>query len=90
LEPPRPGGDDSEVLVVQTPGAPLLAVQRTATNTVLISWPVSSQTFNLQKNPGLATANWGGVTNVPAVVGGQNQVIIAPPGGNWYYRLKYP
>jgi hypothetical protein len=24
------------------------------------------------------------------VVGGQNQVIIAPPAGNWYYRLKYP
>ena len=84
------GGFWSLLAVVQTPGAPLLSIQLTTTNTALITWPVSSPAFNLQKNSALGTANWGSVTNVPAVVGGQNQVIIAPPAGNWYYRLKYP
>ena len=84
------GGFWSLLAVVQTPGAPLLTIQLTTTNTAVINWPVSSPTFNLQKNSALGTANWGSVTNVPAVVGGQNQVIIAPPTGNWYFRLKYP
>jgi hypothetical protein len=84
------GGFWSLLAVVQTPGAPLLTIHLTATNSAVISWPVSSPEFNLQKNSALGTANWGGVTNVPTVVGGQNQVIIAPPAGNWFYRLKYP
>ena len=84
------GGFWSLLSVVQTPGAPLLSIHLTSTNTAVISWPVSSPAFNLQKNSALGTANWGGVTNVPTVVDGQNQVIIAPPAGNWFYRLKYP
>ena len=75
---------------MQTPGAPLLSIHLTATNTAVISWPVSSPAFSLEKNSALGMANWGGVTNVPTVVGGQNQVIIARPAGNWFYRLKYP
>ena len=84
------GGFWSLLSVVQTPGAPLLSIHLTSTNTAVISWPVSSPAFNLQQNSALGTANWGGVTNVPTVVDGQNQVIIAPPAGNWFYRLKYP
>lgn len=84
------GGFWSLLAIVQTPGAPLLAIHLTATNTAVISWPVSAAGFNLQKNSSLATANWNSVTNVPIVVGGQNQVIIAPPAGNWFYRLKSP
>ena len=84
------GGFWSLLAVVQTAGAPLHKIYLTATNTAVISWPLSSPAFNLQKNSALGTANWGGVTNVPTVAGGQNQVIIAPPAGNWFYRLKYP
>jgi hypothetical protein len=82
------GGFWSLLAVVQTPGAPLLTIHLTSTNTAVLSWSVSSPGFNLQKNSTLAPADWGGVTNVPTVVGGQNQVIIAPPAGNWFYRLK--
>jgi hypothetical protein len=75
---------------VQTPGAPLLRVFRTATNTVVLAWPVSSTIFSLQQESGLSPANWGPVTNSSSVVGSENQVIIAAPAGNRFYRLKYP
>ncbi len=84
------GGFWSLLSAVQTPGAPLLAVRLTATNTVLISWPVVSPVFNLQQNPALDAPGWTVVTNAPAVLGGENQVIIAAPAGNRFYRLKYP
>src|SRR5262249_27540136 len=34
---------------VQTPGAPLLTIRRTQTNTVVISWPSPSPGFSLQQ-----------------------------------------
>ena len=85
------GGFWGLIAVVQTPGAPTLRVVRTATNTVLIAWPAPSTGFSLQQN---SVANnsvtWGGVTNAPLVVGSENQVIISPPVGNKFYRLKSP
>ena len=53
------GGFWSLLAVVQTPGAPLLSIQRTATNTVLISWPVSSPAFNLQQELGAGNRQLG-------------------------------
>lgn len=75
---------------VQTPGAPLLRVFSTTTNTVVLAWPVSSTLFSLQQESGLSPANWGPVTNSSSIVGSENQVIIAAPAGNRFYRLKYP
>jgi hypothetical protein len=75
---------------VQTPGAPLLSVTLTTTNTVLISWPYPSSGFALQGNSALGTPGWLTVTNVPALVNGRNQVIVAPPVGNQFYRLRNP
>src|ERR1035441_7366599 len=51
------GGFWSLLAVVQTPGAPLLTIHLTATNTAVVSWPVSSPAFNLEKNSTLGTAN---------------------------------
>jgi len=84
------GGFWGIVAAVQTPGSPLLRVELTATNTVLITWPAPSTGFALQENPDLNMVNWTGVTNVPAVAGGEKQVIISPPDGSRFYRLKYP
>jgi len=85
------GGFWSIIAAVQTPGAPLLKVFRTTTNTVVISWPAPSTGFSLQQNPVVNNgASWLGVTNVPVVVGSDNRVIISSPAGNKFYRLKSP
>lgn len=82
------GGFWSLVAAVQTPGAPFLTVFRTSTNTVVISWPDPSTGFVLQQNGDLKPTNWGNVSATPNVVNGQKQIIVAPPVGNLFYRLK--
>jgi len=44
------GGFWGIIAAVQTPGAPLLAIRRTSTNTVAVSWPSPSTGFTLQQN----------------------------------------
>ena len=75
---------------IQTPGSPLLSVFVTSTNTVVLSWPAPSTGFSLQQNSNLSTTNWSTVTNTVDNVGGNNQVRIAPPIGNRFYRLVFP
>ena len=81
------GGFWGIIAAVQTPGAPLLTVSLTATNTVLVSWPYPSSGFSLQQNGALSTTNWLVVTNTPTQVGQHWQVIVQPPTGNRFYRL---
>ena len=75
---------------VQTPGAPLLRIFLTDTNTAIVAWPTSSAPFSLEQNPVLGSTNWFRVTNAPIVVGSENQVIVARAVGARFYRLKYP
>ena len=82
------GGFWSLVAAIQTPGAPLLTIFRTPTNTVVITWPAPSTGFSLQQNSDLKTSNWGPASGSFSVVGSQNQMIVAPPIGNAFYRLK--
>lgn len=84
------GGFWTLVGAVQTPGFPLLSIRSPAPGTLVISWPASSTGFLLQLNGNLKTTNWLGVTNLPSVVFGQNQVLISPAPGNQFYRLIYP
>src|SRR6266568_4548377 len=51
------GGFWGIVAAVQTPGAPLLRVVLTGTNTVVVAWPNPSTGFSLQQNVSLGTAN---------------------------------
>src|SRR5437660_7389128 len=44
------GGFWGLTAVVQTPGAPLLSITHTRTNTVTVSWPFPSTGFRLQQN----------------------------------------
>src|SRR6266705_3482721 len=44
------GGFWGLIAAVQTPGAPLLTIIRTTTNTVAVSWPSPSTGFSLQQN----------------------------------------
>ena len=73
---------------VQTPGAPLLSIRRTTTNTVAIFWPSPSPGFGLQQNTnGIATVNWSNVLTAPTDDGTTKTVIVSPPAGNRFYRL---
>lgn len=84
------GGFWGIIAAVQTAGSPLLRVVLTPTNTVLIAWPSSVSGFNLQQQSALGNPTWSPVTNVVNVVGSENRVIISPPVGNRFYRLKNP
>jgi hypothetical protein len=84
------GGFWGIIAAVQTPGAPLLRIVRTATNTVIVAWPSPSTGFSLQQNSVIGTTNWLGATNAVSVVGSENQIIVAPPVGNTFYRLFHP
>ena len=73
---------------VPTPGAPTLRIFLTPTNTAVVAWPYPSTGFTLQVNTNLATANWSAAGGTVNVVGSENQVIVSPPTGNRFYRLK--
>jgi len=84
------GGFWGIIAAIQSPGSPPLRIVHTSTNTVVVAWPAPSTGFSLQQNLDLNTVAWGGVTNTINVVGSENQIIVAPPVGNRFYRLKNP
>jgi len=73
---------------VQTPGAPLLAIRLTATNSVVISWPSPSTGFLLQQNSNASTTNWVNVSQAPTDDGTTRSVVIYPPAGSLCFRMK--
>lgn len=83
------GGFWSLIAAVPTPGAPGLSIKLTG-NTVMVYWPSPSTGFNPQVNSSLATTNW--VTPAEAVQddGSIKYMLVSPPAGNRFYRLKTP
>ena len=76
---------------VQTPGAPLLSIAKTTTNTVAVFWPSPSTGYQLQHNTNsVASVNWSNVVTVPIDDGVTKTVIVNPPTGNRFYRLFKP
>jgi len=67
---------------------PLLRIARSRA-TLVISWPNPSTGFQLQESPGLP-GMWGNVSDVPAVVGAEKQVIVPATMGARFYRLRRP
>jgi len=84
------GGFWGIIAAVQLPGSPLLRIVLTTTNTAVVAWPAPSTGFALQQNLVPNAGGWGTVTNTINVVGSENQVIVSPPTGNRFYRLKFP
>jgi hypothetical protein len=78
------------LFALQTPGAPVLSIKLTITNTAVVYWPSPSSGYNLQVNTNLATANW--VTPAETVQdnGTIQFIIVNPPAGNHFYRLNNP
>ncbi len=83
------GGFWGIIAAVQSTNAPLLTITRTGTNTVAVSWPSPSTGFTLQQNTnGIAAVNWSNVTVTPSDDGITKTVIVSPPTGTRFYRLK--
>ena len=72
---------------VQTPGAPVLSIKLTTTNTAQVYWPSPSTGFNLQVNTNLASANWITPSETVQDNGTIKYIIVNPPAGNRFYRL---
>jgi hypothetical protein len=75
---------------VQTPGAPTLTIKLTTTNTAMVYWPSPSTGWNLQVNTNLATSNWLTPSETVQDNGTIKFIIVNPPTGNRFYRLKNP
>jgi hypothetical protein len=78
------------LLAVQTPGAPLLTIRLTTTNTAVVSWPSPSTGFTLQQNSDLNSANWVSAPQSVSDNGTNRFIIVNPPAGNRFYRLFRP
>jgi len=85
------GGFWSVIAAVQTPGAPLLSIFRTTTNTVAVTWPSPSAGWVLQQNTNsVSSVNWSNVIATIQDDGTTKTLIAKPPAGNRCYRLKSP
>ena len=85
------GGFWGIIAAVQTPGAPLLSIFRTTTNTVAVSWPSPATGFLLQQNTNsVSSLNWSNVLTAPSDDGTTKTLLVSPPTGNRFYRLFHP
>jgi hypothetical protein len=75
---------------LQTPGAPTLSIKFTTTNTVQVYWPSPSTGWNLQVNTNIAGTNWGTPPESVQDNGTIKFIIVNPPTGNQFYRLRNP
>ena len=78
------------LFALQTPGAPLLSIRLTSTNTALVYWPSPATGFSLQQHTNLATTNWVAVSETVTDNGTNKFILVNPPAGNRYYRLFKP
>jgi hypothetical protein len=68
-------------------GSPAIALTITPNaGGVMISWPVNDA-YALQTTSDLATSNWTEISSGITVVGGTNQLTVAAPTGNVFFRL---
>jgi hypothetical protein len=74
---------------VQTEGAPALSIKLT-NNTAMVYWPSPSTGYSLQVNTNLATGNCVAPGESVTDNGTIKFIIVTPPAGNRYYRLKNP
>ena len=76
------------LFAVQTPGAPVLSIQLTSTNTAIVYWPSPSTGFNLQVSTNLVTTNWVTAAETVSDNGSIRFILVNPHTGNCFYRLK--
>jgi hypothetical protein len=85
-----PDSGAAYVFSVLPPPRPLLSVLLTSTNTVAVSWPSPSTGFSLQVNTNLITTSWLAPSESLFDDGTNKYIIVNPPTGARFYRLKNP
>ena len=75
---------------VQSSTAPLLSIKITSTNTAMVYWTSPSPGYNLQVSTSLGTPNWATPVETVQDNGTIKYIIVNPPSGNRYFRLKNP
>lgn len=82
------GGAASLIALVQTPGAPRLALEVLGPNTLKILWPSSEPGWVLQRNTNLASAtNWINAGLTEFVDGTNRHVTVSPDDTRLFFRL---
>jgi len=79
------------VMLTPSTPPPALSIQRTTTNTIVVSWPSPSAGFVLQQNTsGVSSVNWSNVTDTIQDDGTTKTLIINPIQPSRFYRLIRP
>lgn len=76
--------------LLQSTNAPWLEIRRTATNTVLISWPSPSTGWALRQTTNVKTGTWVAPAEPVGDDGAVKFIVVNPPTGSRYYRLVKP
>ena len=76
------------IFAVQTPGAPLLTITLTSTNTAIVSWPAPSTGWSLQQNSDLTTTTWTTPSDTVQNDGTNKYIVVSPTANNLFYRLR--
>jgi len=70
---------------------PPVSLGLSRTNTAVFTWPSTNAVYRLQAMPSLNPTNsWVMVTNIPVVVGSNNQVVLPRSASAQFYRLTLP
>ncbi|HWV99202.1 MAG TPA: GH25 family lysozyme [Candidatus Acidoferrum sp.] len=57
---------------------------------ISLTWPTLAIGFRLQQSSDLGATNWANVTNTPAVVNNQEQVVLGTSTNHAFFRLVHP
>ena len=72
------------------PGPPALSFSLPQAGTLILNWPTNATGLVLQSNSELRPTDWVNATEVPAVVGPNQQVTLSPLPGMRFFRLMRP
>lgn len=76
--------------VSMTLAYPSLSLSLSPPNLLVFRWPFTNSPYRLQSNALLTTTNWVTLTNVPANVGTDSQIVLPAHGSQQFYRLTLP
>jgi hypothetical protein len=57
-------------------------------NEPVITWPAALANYRVQSSDSLTSPNWTAVTNTPALMDGQNTVVLTPSSTQRFFRLQ--